>query len=246
MGGSDFVIAVSADEEKMTEIGPAQQVFQQVERPCIEPLQVIEEQRQGMFRPSEDADKLPKHQLEAPLRVLWRKLRDRLRLSNDELHFRNDIHNQSGVRPERLPQRLAPRRKVCFALGKQRPDQALKGLRQRRVGNVALVLIELAGSEQATRRHQHWLQLIDNRGLADTGIARDQHQFQRAALDDAIEGDEQRLDLELPPVEFLGNTQPVGCVVFAEWEVLNPVLGLPLSLATAKVALEAGGGLVAV
>ena len=144
---SDFVVAVGADEEKIAEIGPAQQVFQQVERRRVEPLQVIEEERQGMFRPSEDADKLPKHHLEAPLRVLWRKLRDRRRLSDDELHFRNEIHNQSCVRSQRLPQRVAPRRKVRFAFAEQRPDQALKGLCQRRVGNVAFVLIELAGSE---------------------------------------------------------------------------------------------------
>ena len=60
----------------MAEIGSAQQIFQQVERRRVEPLQVIEEQRQGMFRPSEDTDELPKHQLKAPLRVLRRKLRN--------------------------------------------------------------------------------------------------------------------------------------------------------------------------
>jgi len=93
MRGCDFVIAVGADEEKIAEIGPAQQVFQQVERRRVEPLQVIEEERQRMFRPSEHADKLAKHHLEASLRVLWRKLRDRRRLPDDELHFRNEIHD---------------------------------------------------------------------------------------------------------------------------------------------------------
>src|SRR6516164_4609300 len=103
MRGSDFVVAVGADEEKIAEIGSAQQVFQQVERRRVEPLQIIEEERQGMFRPSEDADKLPNHHLEAPLRVLWRELRSRRRLSNDELHFRNEIYNQPSVRSQRLP-----------------------------------------------------------------------------------------------------------------------------------------------
>src|SRR5215831_6041662 len=92
MRGSDFVVAVGTDEEKIAEFGPAQQVFQQVERRRVEPLQVIKEERQRMFRPREDADKLPKDQLEAPLRVLWRKLRDR-RLSDEELHFRNEVHH---------------------------------------------------------------------------------------------------------------------------------------------------------
>src|ERR1043166_2093238 len=64
MGCRDFVVAVGADEEKIAKFGPAQQVFQQVERGRVEPLQVIEEQRQGMFRPSEYADELAKHRSE--------------------------------------------------------------------------------------------------------------------------------------------------------------------------------------
>ena len=101
-----------------------------------------------MFRPREDADELPKHQLEAPLRVVWRNLRDWRRLSDDELHFRNEVRHQSCVRSQGLPQRIAPRCEVRFGFAEQRPDQALKGLRQRRVGYVAFVLIELAGSER--------------------------------------------------------------------------------------------------
>src|SRR5262249_42936052 len=132
MRGSDFVIAVGAYEENIAEIGSAQQVFHEVERRGIEPLQIIEEKRQGMFRPSEDADKLSKHQLETPLRVLWRKLRDRRWRSDNELHFRNEIHNQSCVRSQRLPQRVAPGREVGFTFAEQRLDQALKGLCQSR------------------------------------------------------------------------------------------------------------------
>src|SRR5215831_8103521 len=65
MRGSDFVVAVGADEEKVAEIGSAQQVFQQVERRRVEPLQVIKKERQGMFWSCEDADELPKHHLKA-------------------------------------------------------------------------------------------------------------------------------------------------------------------------------------
>src|SRR6516165_9317477 len=75
MGCSDFVVAVGTDEEKIAETRPAQQVFQQVERRRVEPLQVIEKERQRMFRPREHTHEMPKYQLEAPLRVLWRKLR---------------------------------------------------------------------------------------------------------------------------------------------------------------------------
>ena len=74
------------------------------------------------------------------------------------------------------------RRQLGLALAQQRPDQALKRLRQRRIGDVALVLVELARGEQAARRHQRLVQFIDDRGFADAGIARDQHQLRRAAL----------------------------------------------------------------
>src|SRR6516162_11443429 len=44
--GSDFVVAVGADKEKMAQIGPGQQIFEQIKRRCVEPLQVVKEQRQ--------------------------------------------------------------------------------------------------------------------------------------------------------------------------------------------------------
>ena len=44
------------------------------------------------------------------------------------------------------------------------------------------------------------MELIDDGGLADTGVSRNEHQLRRAALDDAIEGGEQGLDLARPPV----------------------------------------------
>ena len=110
------------------------------------------------------------------------------------------VDHELAVRAQRFGQRGAPGRQLGLALAQQRPDQALKGLRQGRVGNVALVLVELAGGEQPARRHQHLVQFIDDRGFADAGIAGDQHQLRRAALDDAIEGGEQGLDLALSPV----------------------------------------------
>ena len=50
-------------------------------------------------------------------------------------------------------------------------DQALKGLSQRRVRNVTLVLIKLARREKTTGRDQCSVQLVYNGGLADSGIA---------------------------------------------------------------------------
>src|SRR5258708_11304939 len=85
MGVSDFVVAIGTDEQEVLQIRAGQQIPQQVERRHVEPLQVVEEQRQWMLRPGEDADKPSKHQLETPLRVLWRKLTDRGLFSYDVL-----------------------------------------------------------------------------------------------------------------------------------------------------------------
>ena len=73
MGGSDFVVAICTDQHEVLQIRTGQQILQQIERRRVEPLQVVEEERQWMFRPGEDADEPPKHELETPLRVLWRQ-----------------------------------------------------------------------------------------------------------------------------------------------------------------------------
>ena len=133
----------------------------------------------------------------------------------------------------------------AVALGEERAHKALKRLCQGRIGNVALVLVELARREEPARWHQHLVQFIDDRGFADAGIARDQHQFRRAAPDDAIEGGEQDRDLALPPIKLLGDQQPVRRVVLAQREIVDAALALPVGQATSQVTLETGGALVA-
>jgi hypothetical protein len=54
------------------------------------------------------------------------------------------------------------------------------------------------------------------------------------------------VDLALPPVELLGDQEPVGRVAFTEWKVVNPALRCPFALAAAKIALEATRRLITV
>ena len=89
------------------------------------------------------------------------------------------------------------------------------------------------------------MQLVYDRRLADAGITGDQDEFRGAAVDDAIEGGEQALDLTSPTVKFLGNQEPVGRVVFAEREVVNPAPRLPSGQAAPKIILETSCCLVA-
>ena len=91
-----------------------QQVFEQIERRRVQPLQVVEEERQRMLRSCEDADEPPKHQLKTSLRFLRRQLGHRWLFTNDVLQFRDEIDDQPPVRLQRLTKRVAPFAQVCL------------------------------------------------------------------------------------------------------------------------------------
>ena len=199
-----------------------------------------------MLRPGEDADEPPDHQLELPLRVLRRQRGHWRLLAEDERQLGDEVHHEPSVRAQRLAERVAPGRQVGLTLPQQVPDEALKRLGERHIRDVALVLVALAGGEQAARRHERLVQLVDDGGFADAGVPGDQHQLRRAARHDAVEGGEQRFDLARAPVEFLGQHQPVGRVVGAQREGVDPTLRLPGRQTAPQIMLHPGRGLVAV
>ena len=79
-------------------------MLEQIERCRIEPLQIIKEQRQRMFRPGKHTEKAPEDELEAALGVLRRELRDRRLVAEDELQFRDNVDHEPPVRAQRLDQ----------------------------------------------------------------------------------------------------------------------------------------------
>ena len=86
-GGVDLVVAIGADQQQVPHVRLGQQILEQVERRRVEPLQIVEEQRQRMLRPGEHADEAAEHQLEPPLRLLRLELGDRRLLADDERQF---------------------------------------------------------------------------------------------------------------------------------------------------------------
>ena len=73
--GVDLVVPIGADQQQVAQLRLGRQVLEQVERRRVQPLQVVEEQRQRMLRPGEHAEQAAEHQLEAALRVLRRQFR---------------------------------------------------------------------------------------------------------------------------------------------------------------------------
>src|SRR4030095_88406 len=131
MGRVNFVVSVRADQHQVPHIGLGEQILDQIERGRIEPLQIVEEQRKRMLRPRANSDKSPQDEQESALGVLERKVGDWRRFADDELQFRNKVHNELSVRTERLMKRIAPFVQFAFALTQERTDKALKGLGER-------------------------------------------------------------------------------------------------------------------
>src|SRR5262249_38751278 len=61
MSRIDFVVPISADRHQVPYIPLSQQVLEQIQRCRVEPLQIVEEQRQRMFQPREHVDKPPEY-----------------------------------------------------------------------------------------------------------------------------------------------------------------------------------------
>src|SRR5215813_12164092 len=176
-----------------------------MERCCVEPLQVVEEESKRMLRPCKHADEPPEDQLEPALRVLWWKKRDGWLFSEDVLQLGDEVDNQQPVRTQRLTKGVAPDAQVGVGFTQQRTDQTLKGLRQRGIRNVALVLVELAGSKKAARQNKRFVQFVDDGGLTDPRVSGNEHQFRRPIRYDAVERSEQGVDFGCSPVQLLGD-----------------------------------------
>ena len=116
MRGIDLVVAVGADQQHVRHIPLGQQILEHRERSRIEPLQIVEEERQRMVRTGEHTDEPPEHQVETPLRVLWRELRHRRLVADEERQFGDEVHHEPSVRLQRVAERGAPRVQLGLAL----------------------------------------------------------------------------------------------------------------------------------
>ena len=146
--GTDLVVAIRTDQQQVPHIRLGDQALEQFEGRRVQPLQVVEEQREWVLRPCEHAEETPEHQLEATVRVLRRELGNRRLLTDDESKLRDQVDHELPVRTKRLQQRTSPTAQLRIVLAEQLTDEALECLRQRRVGNVSLVLVELPAANR--------------------------------------------------------------------------------------------------
>src|SRR3984957_12406449 len=175
-----------------------------------------------MLLPREYGEKPPENHLKAVLRFVRRQVRNRWLSSDHKLQRGNEVDDELTVRAQCLAQSAPPPAKLCLALAQKRTHKALEGLGQGGVRDIPLVLVELAGRKETTRRDQHLVQLVHHRGLANTGIAGHKHQLRSAVGHDTVEGSEQCINLALSAVKFLRNEQSICYIVSTERERGDP------------------------
>src|SRR6202047_1673025 len=151
--GADLVVSIGPDQKQVPHLRVRDQVLEEIERRSIQPLQIVEEQRERVLLPREYAEKPPENQLKAVRRCVRRQVRGRWLSSDHKLQRGNEVDDKLTVRAQRLAQGIPPPAKLRLALAQKRAHKALEGLGQAGVRDVALVLIELAGRKHATRRY---------------------------------------------------------------------------------------------
>src|ERR1700733_6845632 len=108
-----------------------------------------------MLLSSEYAQEPPEHHLKtAPCLTRW-QFRNGLLFSDHELQLGHHVHDELAVRAQRFDQRVPPATQLRLALAQQPPEETLERLPERGIRDVAIVLVELAGGEEATRRDEH-------------------------------------------------------------------------------------------
>src|ERR1700676_5182197 len=100
--GTDLVVAVGADQQQVPHFRVRDQVFNEVERRCIKPLQIVKKQRERVLLAREYPEETPENRLEAVLRVLRRQVRDRWLLPDHELQLGNEVDDELTIWTERL------------------------------------------------------------------------------------------------------------------------------------------------
>nr|WP_231906458.1 hypothetical protein [Cupriavidus gilardii] len=241
-----FVAAVRADQQQVGHVGMRCQVAKQVQRRGVQPLQIVQEQDQRMPGTGEYPDEAAEHAQEARARLGAGKLRD-LRLRAEQmLQVGDQVDDQAAMAAQRRLQRRTPGLQLMLGLAEQLANQRLECLGHGCVRLGALVLVELADREGGGRRREGLAQCVDQRGLADTGIAGDQHHPALARIGDVgISGFELR-QLGVAAIESFAEAESFGRFARPGGKRPNRPVGLPLRQATGKIGCQPARALVAV
>jgi hypothetical protein len=108
MGGVELVGPVGANQQDVPHLRFCDQVLKEFERGSIQPLQIVQEQRERMLWLGERAEEAAENHLESIPRLLGRQIRDQGLLSDNGGELGNQSDHELAIGTERLEQSLAP------------------------------------------------------------------------------------------------------------------------------------------
>ena len=108
MRGVEFVGPVGANQQDVPHVRFCDQVLKEFEGRSIQPLQIVQEQRERMLWLGESAEEAPENHLESIPRLLGRQIRDRGLLPDNGGELGNQSDHELAIGTERLEQSMAP------------------------------------------------------------------------------------------------------------------------------------------
>ena len=188
--GRHLVVAVGADDEEMARLGVGHEVLEEPEARRVGPLEVVEEERERVLLPGEHADEAAGTRGgtgSAPRPAAARATGGCGPMTSSSCGITSTMSWPLIPRASSSRCRHAAIR--VLALGEDLEHELPEGLDERGVGDVALVLIELAREEEARARATIGLcSSWTSDDLPMPGVAGDQHELRGARGDHALEG----------------------------------------------------------
>ena len=166
-------------------------------------------------------------------------------MPDEHLELGDERRDQRSVRPERLVQGCAPSRDVRVRFAEDLAYERLERFGERGVGDVALVLIELAATDPDVLHADRPHQLGDESRLPDPGVARHQDELGGARARPRERRRQLRARLGAT-VESLRDEHAMGVVVCAQRAYIDPPERADIRKAPLEVVGEPGRGLIAV
>ena len=128
MGGGDLGVAKGAHGQQVAAVRIARERLQQRERGDVRPLQIIQEEHQGVLGGGEGLQRLGEHAVEAVAGLGGGQGRGRRLIAEQRPGLRHRLDEHGGVHPERLIQPLARLLRLRLALGERLADELPQGL----------------------------------------------------------------------------------------------------------------------
>ena len=198
-----------------------------------------------MLLAGEHPQKGPEHHVKTTLRFGGGELGNRKLPADDKFELRDEGHDELTIRANGLAYRVSPTLDPRLTLGQDLANVGAERLSKRGIRNIPVVLVELPRQEEPARQDDCFVQLMDDRGLADPGIAGDEKENRRAGGDHLSECREQGFAFSITPIEFLRHQKPVRRVARTESERGDASPSFPFVETPLEIGFHTGRSLIA-